>query len=423
MKNNLRIVFISPFFAPLANAEAFCNGKLVNDLLQDGVDLKVITVDYSENIKFSYDQSSIWQPLEAVTISIPPHANTRKLFSFFLGIHYQAINWSRWINGVVKEVACLHHACPFDIIYSRGLPNVAHIAGYWLAKKLKIKWIANFNDPWDLEATHLLPQDRHLRKKGISTLLSDRWLRIVMRQADLLTFPCERLRDYHLRLVDFPANCCVIPHIGLFGKYSFSTKNFCLLHAGSLGSGESTRRGAYQKLFIGLRRFLDHFPEAQSCTKVLLVGKEDPFTIRLAKKLNLGSFISFTDWVSYQESIDYIASASVCILVEGMMPEGIYLPSKLADYIVSRKPVLALSPEVGTIADLSHLKGITRVNVDDEKGIGNAISFFYNAFKNHKITSLSPCKELVNKFESENVTKNFHFALSNILSKRKMGLN
>ena len=89
---------------------------------------------------------------------------------------------------------------PFDVVYSRSLPNVAHIAAYWISKAINRPWIANFNDPWDLEATQLLPQDRHKRKRNVASRVSDFWLRRVMRTADILTFPSSRLGDYHRQL-------------------------------------------------------------------------------------------------------------------------------------------------------------------------------------------------------------------------------
>ncbi|MBU1053738.1 MAG: glycosyltransferase [Proteobacteria bacterium] len=422
MKYPIKILFISPFFAPLSNAEAFCNGKMVNQLLEDGFEVKVLSVDYGGHNKFSYDQSDIWNPLKPVTIKIPPHANTNKYFSPFLGLHYKTINWARWINAVILKVSHLHRIHQFHIIYSRGLPNVAHIAGYWVTRKLGIKWIANFNDPWDLEATHLMPQQRHLRKKNISSFVYDRWFQIVMKKADLITFPCERLRDYHLQMVNSPVNCSIIPHIGVSGNDLSDPKTFYLIHAGSLGSGESTRHGATYELLAGFKRFLDHYPESESyATKLLLVGKSDPLTIHIIKEMKLDTVVSFTGWVNYSESIKYIAKASVCILVEGMMPEGIYLPSKLADYIVSRKPVIALSPTVGTISDLSRFKGITRVNVDDQKSIERAIAFHFEAFKNQQLSTLSPCDELINKFESKNILNNFYSIIKNILPEYKSG--
>src|SRR5664280_614399 len=164
-----RILCLSPFFAPLANAEAFCGAKAALHLLEAGADLTVIAVDYAGHPRFSRDGSAMWQPLERITSSIPPHGGRSKFLSVPLGLRYLTPEWSRWIAATVAHARRLHRDQPFDVVYSRALPNVAHVAAYWITRAIQRPWIANFNDPWDLEATHLLPQDRLKRKRNLAT--------------------------------------------------------------------------------------------------------------------------------------------------------------------------------------------------------------------------------------------------------------
>ena len=46
--------------------------------------------------------------------------------------------------------------------------------------------------------------------------------------------------------------------------------------------------------------------------------------------------------VNYETSLDYIASASVCVLIESRVDEGIFFASKLADYLASASQCLPL---------------------------------------------------------------------------------
>jgi hypothetical protein len=70
--------------------------------------------------------------------------------------------------------------------------------------------------------------------------------------------------------------------------------------------------------------------------------------------------------------------ASVCILFN--WTEGIYFPSKLADYIASRQPVIALSPEIGVAADMLPCHWMQRADVDDSIAIKETIAYFYGAY-------------------------------------------
>lgn len=402
-----RVLCLSPFFAPLANAEAFCGGKTALHLLDAGIDLTVCSVDYAGHRKFSRDPSALWSPLEHITTSIPPDGGKPKFLSLPLSLRYQCIEWARWIAATRSHVQELHREQPFDVIYSRGLPNVAHVAGYWIARSIRRPWVANFNDPWDLEGAHLLPQDRHLRKRTMATRVSEFWLRRVMTTANVLTFPCARLRDYHLRLTQPRGKCVVLPHIGHQADPVAPSSVFRLLHAGNLGSGESTRRNSTISLLRGLRSFLDQRPDARNICRLVLVGPEDQPTLALAKELNLDSFVSCTGRVSYSESIQYMASATVCLLVEGNMAEGIYLPSKFADYVRSNKPVIALSPPVGTIADLGPNRGVSLVPVDNPTAIEAAITRHYDAFVAGTIASFEPDTALKQEYDGGRIARLF----------------
>jgi glycosyltransferase involved in cell wall biosynthesis len=149
---------------------------------------------------------------------------------------------------------------------------------------------------------------------------------------------------------------------------------------------------------------------------MIFVGPEDKGTQSLVEKLGLEPIVKNTGRVSYEDSLEYISSASVCMLVESALEEGIFLPSKLIDYLVARKPVLALSPQVGVVSDLVRHKGIVRVDSDDDEAIEAAISNYYMAFKECKMDLLSPSEHLVRKFEPKTVGQEFLQHVNEVLS-------
>ncbi len=415
----LRILCLSPFFAPLANAEAFCGSKIALHLLDAGIDLTVFDVDYTGHRKFSRDTSPMWQPLESVTVSTPSDGATTKLFSIPFGVRFLSPDWPRWMAAVLKKARRIHRERPFDVIYSRSLPNIAHIAAYWVARAIRCPWIANFNDPWDLEGTRLHPQDCDKRRKSLEVLVSEFWLRRVMMSADVLTFPNSRLRDYHLRLARPKGECFVVPHVGHCSKPVKASEYFDLTHAGNLGAGESTRRDSTKCLLRGVRAFLDRRPEAQSIFRLLLVGKEDLPTVELAEKLGLKRYVSCTGQLSYSKSLERMAAAPVCLLVEGKIAEGIYLPSKFADYVQSGKPVIALSPSTGTIADVAHLRGVTRVSVDDSVAIESAIDRHYDAFTRGSLEDFEPAQELRLRYDGATIARQLRDLFVGVLAESR----
>ena len=118
--------------------------------------------------------------------------------------------------------------------------------------------------------------------------------------------------------------------------------------------------------------------------------------------------------MSYEQSLVYISQASVCLLVEAKMDEGIYLPSKLVDYIVSKKPILALSPEVGVVSELSRCGGIMRVDADNRIAIEKAIADLYSDFRKGILMERAPDR-LAKQFEPQEVARQFLDALRGIV--------
>ena len=85
---------------------------------------------------------------------MPPEPNTvREFDALAAALRYQTIASARWVAAAVEAAERLHRVRPFDLVYSRSLPKEAHICGYWTARRLRLPWLANLNDPWDFHVT------------------------------------------------------------------------------------------------------------------------------------------------------------------------------------------------------------------------------------------------------------------------------
>lgn len=404
---SLRVLCISPWFVPLANSEAFCGGKLARALIESGVDIEVIHC--SNYFRTSHlDSSASWRVAMGASVDVRTPVERQRVRSLVAGARYRSLSFARWIPAVVKQSRLMHEHKPFDLVYSRSLPYVAHIAGYWTAKALSLPWVANINDPWDFPRSF---RDEVHGATWLTNSLSDSWLRRTLATANVVTYPSERLRDYHRRRtrIDHPA--AVIPHVGCFASERSLAGPQCddalhFVHAGKLGSNESIKRDS-QGLLAGLSLFLDRNPEVRSRIVLTLVGSADPETQSCVERLRLGSVVRTTGSVSYDESIRYIRDASVCVLVEGNIAEGIFLASKLAYYLSLGKPVLALSPRAGVAADLAKEGGITRVDVTDAESVAAEIARYYDDFCQGNLATRAPSSSLRSMFEPQVIAKQF----------------
>ena len=408
-KPHLRILCISPLFVPASTSEAFCSAKMIKALIDCDIDMKVFSFGPNVSRPMPYDESSLWKSFNETLVNYISVHPVGIHYLLFAAIRYRTITWARWVNAVMKYAMDCHKENPFNIIYSRSLPMVAHIAGFWISRKFKLPWIANINDPWDW---HVSPFGTG-KMSSIERFVSNYWFRKTFHTADLLTFPNARLRDYHLKIVHSRKPNQIIPHIGYSTEDKCDDKSgFHLVHAGLIGSNDAGRSPA--GLLAGLKRFLFLHPKACSMTKLILIGPKDQETESITRSLGLTSHVMSTGIVSFEDSLKHINSATVCILLEGQMKEGIFLPQKLVDYIVSKKPVLALSPPIGVINDMLPCAWLLRVDPDDEIGVASSIATFYEDFRKGTIVDRMPPDYVVSQFRSEIVAAKFLSAISNI---------
>ena len=401
-KRSPRILCISPLFVPFADSEAFCAAKMVEALREYGASVTVIT---SHDIRRSgfHDDSSLWRSLPDITLNIPQLPRPDLLRSVLTASQFQTPFFARWVAKAVTVAAQLHHAHKFDLIYSRSLPMIAHVAGFWCAKKFKLPWVANINDPWEIG---LFPGSRtELPAFALRACMF--WLRRTLLNADLVTYPCNGLHDFHAHLAKLNHAAEIIPHIGYRRKNSTHHQNgqFRLVHAGKLGANEVSGRSS-KALLAGLRAFLDSSPGAAAETRLVLVGPEDKDAQSWISKFDLAGNVENVGRVNYEHSLDYMATASVCVLIESGTNESIFFPSKLADYLVCGKPVLALSPPVGIAADLASRGQLIRVSHEPDAVCG-ALSSLYAEFKQGTLPSRQASDRLVSQLQGQSVAEKF----------------
>jgi glycosyltransferase involved in cell wall biosynthesis len=244
------------------------------------------------------------------------------------------------------------------------------------------------------------------------------WLRRTLLNADMVTYPCAGLWDFHAKLARLKHDAEIIPHIGSRSEPSSHESNgkFCLVHAGKLGTAEVTRRSA-KSFLMGLKAFVEGSADAAEHTTFVLVGPKDKETESRILELGLQRNVQAVGRVGYEESLSYIASASVCILIESSVGQGIFFPSKLADYLVSSKPVLAISPRIGVAADLASRGELIRIDQDDPAAVQNAMNILYSEFKRGKLWARKPGDQVIEQLQGQNVAKKLLRACQTLISR------
>ncbi len=279
-----------------------------------------------------------------------------------------------WIKPSIKYLKTYLKTQDIDTVITTGPPHSMHMIGEGLRQELDIKWIADFRDPWTTIGYH-----NKLRLSKRSFQKHKSLEKQVLRSADHIVVTSFTTADEFRQITEQTVSVITngydieaVPEIDLDSKFTIS-------HIGSLLSG----RNPYN-LWRALFDLTQEHDDFAKMFQLQLVGSISDDVLQTIKKAGLGDFLKLKGYVSHHEAIGIQRSSQVLLLVEIDRPETkCIIPGKLFEYMISKRPILALGPKG---ADISKLI--------DETGAG---SFFeYHEYKEVKIELLR-CFELFKK--------------------------
>ncbi|OGV60045.1 MAG: hypothetical protein A2283_19745 [Lentisphaerae bacterium RIFOXYA12_FULL_48_11] len=191
----------------------------------------------------------------------------------------------------------------------------------------------------------------------------------------------------------------IVPHIAMESKRQncVSLPVFSLCYAGSM-----LKRSP--KVFLeGVRRFIDsNHPKER--ISVLFLGEHFDAVRESALTLGLDGLVQIEKGVAYKDAMKRIEMCTVALLIEAQMQEGIFLPSKIIDYIQVGRPVLAISPLDGTISDLIRKYGGGVVaDCFSPESVANAIGLLYSSWRKGTLDHEYGSWRLLSQFSSGHV--------------------
>lgn len=376
----MKILVIANSFPPLLDSEAICSGKFVLSLLQEGHQITVIAQGIPQHER-KVDSSKLWQKIDDSSVIWigPPNRKLYRRFSSFLNKCYlllPAASW--WAKKAMDKGMNLCKREHFDMIISRGTSIECLYIGYKIAGNSGGKLISMLNDP----PFFCFPPPYTNRKKNFFAKKVDLYnLKKIFNSSYLVAFPSARLLAYMERVLNtkFRHNAFISPHIGFYHETnSVKSETLSIVHAGKINWGRSSL-----PFLLALGKVLNSQPDMIQHLKVHFFGVIDKPTDELLQELGLSDVVVFNGIVSYEESLRIISKATALLLIEAVMEEGIFLPSKFCDYAITKKPLLLFSPLNGTVADMvgKYHPGLLGQN---EEEVAQELTRFFTSWKAKK---------------------------------------
>jgi hypothetical protein len=319
------------------------------------------------------------------------------------GTGFSALSWAEvrlWRKALRAALASQRP----DILFVRGAgqgfePHLA-MAGLGAATP----WIANYHDPFPI-SLYPAPYRRHF---FVMSRMQEKWNARIMRTADRVSFPSERLLRWMLsgKLGSLRRKGVVIPHIAgevplaaqepNGAKVELDPARFLLIHAGTLLEPREP-----WGLFEAFRRFVAKEPARAASAELLLVGtvsrrhKADPRWREITQSQGIRVV---EDRISYPRAMRLLRRASVVVVLEADAGGSPFFPAKLTDYLLSRKPILALSPLNSVVSDILGTGYPYRATHSDTARIEEILEGFWASWRRGDLAQAGALDALADRF-------------------------
>lgn len=249
------------------------------------------------------------------------------------------------VTWVKPSVTFLKDYCvqnQINTIITTGPPHSLHLIGKQLQREIKVKWLADFRDPWT--TIHYFAQlplrNSALRKhkKLEKNILAAADVIIVTSKPTKTEFEKLTHKPIHVITNGYDEKQLPKEAIPLDAKFSIA-------HIGSLLSDRNPKQ-----LWKALADLLKTYPSLKNDLQITLAGVVSEEVLMSIAKAGLKEYVQNLGYVSHAEAIRLQHASQILLLLEMDKEETkVILPGKLFEYMAAKRPILAIGPEEGAI--------------------------------------------------------------------------
>lgn len=304
-----------------------------------------------------------------------------------------------WIKPSIRFLSSYLKEHPeIDTIISTGPPHSTHLIARGLKKRFKLRWIADFRDPWTQIDFYqdLLPgkkaDEKHKKLEKAVLTEADEVVTVSQSCADGLEAISGR-------------NVHVITNGYIFPSFDPALieldKNFTIAYFGSMPNGRNP-----EVLWKALKSICSQNEAFAKHVKIRLVGTVDYKVLKSAEDYSVREFIELVDPVSHKASIEMQRKSQLLLLVGNNTGnvKGI-LTGKFFEYLGAKRPIISIGQKD---SDLNKAMKDTEAgyfaDFDDVGGMMRYLNECFNLFKEEKLYH-SPVN--TEKYDSSELVKSY----------------
>ena len=283
---------------------------------------------------------------------------------------------------------------PGAMIYSRATKHVSNVAGLYLKRHTGLPWVAHFSDPW-------LGYPMNPCQIRLGRMIERR----IFREADAVVTVSRQLAAHFAEIhPEAASKIHVIPHgyeAELSGKATPAAggRELRVIHAGSFMPGLREPLA----FFAGLAR-LHRAGSLHGRIKVTMVGEDTRRYQPAGEALGIASLLDLRDSVPFHVCQDMIDKADLLLVLDTPGFGGVFLPTKLIEYLPFRKPVLGVTEHGSAVHDVLRESGQHFADIEDDRSIADTIGGLLERWEAGRWHEVCPGDQ-VTRYRIDNVNK------------------
>ena len=244
---------------------------------------------------------------------------------------------------LIKKGAEIIRNNKIQAIISTYPPEVIHFAAYYLSRKFRIPWIADFRDLWF--------QEGRLYQFDSTTAIADRINRRILKNTALVSTVSQGLGDKLGQIINkkiiVSYNGFIETPTSLRTSDHKENQRIKIVYTGRL----YPQKRDPQTFLSVFAEFLKHNPGKKNQFLIVFYGPKDPYLNSMIKRYNLDECVKMHPFIAYRECLKIQQQADMLLFLDWLEKdvEGI-LTGKLFEYLACGRPILCVGNRENTEA-------------------------------------------------------------------------
>lgn len=343
------ILFIANSCLPVTGPENICNARQLA-VLSQSMEFKIDLVTRHDNTTYYPKEDIEKYGIKLNSLNFVDVDNTINIKTIWQ--HFRA--WLKfgvveagyhWAFAALPLCEKLVKENKYDYIVSKNASSF--LIAYYLQKKYGIKWIASWNDPFPAYLW-IAPYGHGNSPENVKKCMQ---VVKIMRRADEYLYPNARLAKYVNSYVHADdRNIHIIPHVMTSEppkKQKAISGPIKIIHPGQCNAPRHAR-----SLLLALKELIEEKKLSKNDISLTFMGKTNADEMKMIEEEPLKNVVNMREPVAYHQSLNVLAEYNIALIIEAACEEGIFLPTKVSDFMMAGMRMLAICPQVGVLHDL-----------------------------------------------------------------------